>query len=105
MNKFFAYRKALIQKKIEATQKFSKDDEKRLSFLAQTCWDRAVAAGTKLPKRNLVVADLEGDPYTWVIVQLGVIDKEIFRCRMTLEDIANARLYAKEEKEKEESGN
>ena len=102
VNKFMAYRKRVIRGKIR-NLKISPEEERKLRFLATKCWERAVSAGIKIPTNNVAVLRLDNDPYTWVIMKLGIKDTELFRCRMSIDDVAEASEFArKENKEKEE---
>ena len=94
------YRRNVIGKKIQKI-KLDPKEERELWILAQKCWDRAVEEGIKLPTHDAIVCRLNDDPYTWVILKLGLHDREIFRTRMSLEDVSNARLKAAENKEEE----
>ena len=72
---------------------------KKLSILADICMDRAREEGIELPSRNVIVVRLENDPYTWVIVKLGLKDKELFRTRMSIEDVTMAEEMAEKEED------
>ena len=78
-------------------------EEKELWILANICWDRAKEEGIELPTRDAIVCRLDDDPYTWIILKLGFHDREIFRTRMSIEDVSNARLKAAEEIKEEET--
>ena len=92
------YRRSVIGKKVQKLELDPKE-EKELWILAQKCWDRAVEEGIKLPTRDAIVCRLNDDPYTWIILKLGFHDKEIFRTRMSLDDVSSARLEANKEEE------
>ena len=91
---FLSYRKKVIERKMQ-TINLSEEEEKELWILAHKCLEKAYERGIKLPKKCNVIR-LDSDPYTWVILKLGIKDKEIFRCRMTIEEMAEAKTKAKE---------
>lgn len=97
--RFIRYRKRVIRGKIRDYTDIAPEEERELWYLAQKCLDNAEKSNVKLPRKNVAILRLDNDPYTWVIVQLGIVDKEIFRCRMSLNDVAEARQKAKEELE------
>ncbi len=99
--KFLAIRRGIIKRKIQKVN-LSKEEERELWILANVCWERAKEEGVRLPEKNLVVCRLESDPYTWIIVKLGIKDKELFRTRMSLQDVANARLEVEKSKEEDD---
>ena len=98
----YGYRRNVIGKKIQKLELDPKE-ERELWILACKCWDRAVEEGIKLPTRDVIICRLTDDPYTWVILKLGIHDREIFRTRMSLEDVSNARLEAAKENKEEET--
>ena len=100
--KLHSYRRNLIRSKVQKI-KLDPKEEKELWILAKKCWDRAVEEGIKLPKHDAIVCRLDDDPYTWVILKLGIHDREIFRTRMSLEDVSNAKLEAAKENKEEET--
>lgn len=100
--KLYGYRRNVIGKKIQKL-KLDPKEERELWILACKCWDRAVEEGIKLPTHDAIVCRLNDDPYTWIILKLGIHDREIFRTRMSLEDVSNARLEAAKENKEEET--
>ena len=96
----YGYRRNVIGKKIQKLELDSKE-ERELWILACKCWDRAVEEGIKLPTHDAIVCRLNDDPYTWVSLKLGIHDREIFRTRMSIEDVSNARIEAEEIKEED----
>lgn len=96
----YGYRRNVIGKKIQKLELDPKE-ERELWILACKCWDRAVEEGIKLPTHDAIVCRLDDDPYTWVILKLGIHDREIFRTRMSLEDVSSARIEAEEIKEED----
>lgn len=100
----YSYRKEVIKKKLKGRDpKISEVEEKELMILAQICWDRAKQEGVRLPSNNALVLRLDDDPYTWIILKLGIRDREIYRTRMSIEDISSAREEAEKEIKKGET--
>ena len=93
---FIKFRRRTISEKIKKIE-ISETNEKELRILASKCWERAQSDGVWLPRKDVAVCKLSNDPYTWVIIKLGIWNREIYRCRMSLDDVAEARLEAKEE--------
>ena len=93
--KFIAFRKRVIQGKTKKI-KIPEEEYNRLRYLCKICLEKADKEGIRIPSKNAVAISLNDDQYTWVIIKLGLKDKEIFRCRMTLEDLAAASKFASE---------
>ena len=88
----------VIREKINKVKStVTKENEIEISILAQKCLDKAREEGIKLPRRNLVISALEGDPYTWIIVKIGIVNRLIYQCRMTISDMAEAKMEAEKE--------
>ena len=89
---FSKIKKRIISKKIKPAN-LSKEEEEELWILANKCLDRAENEGISIPhNKKIIVCRLDEDPYTWVIVKLGLKDKELYRTRMSIQDVADARL-------------
>lgn len=89
---FSKIRKEIISQKVKPTN-LSKEEEDELWILANKCLDRAENEGIIIPhNKKIIVCRLDEDPYTWVIVKLGLKDKELYRTRMSIQDVADARL-------------
>ena len=108
ISRIIAYRKSVIKEKLKNVKNFKPEEGNKLQYLAMRCLEKAEAAGVTVPnKHGVVVCDLNDDPYTWFIMKLGIHDTELFRCRMTIEEMSDAMKYSreKEEEKEEESGN
>lgn len=98
--RFLRYRKVVVSGKIvKIKSTVNKENKKEIDILAQKCWDKAREEGIKLPRKNVAVCSLKGDPYTWVIVKLGIYDRIIYKCRMSISDVAEAKMMAEEKEE------
>ena len=90
---FLRYRKRKIKEKLQEIN-LSEKETRELQFLAEKCLNKARGEGIKLPSRNIIVCKLQDDPYTWVIIKLGLRDKELYRYRVSIEEVAEARIWA-----------
>lgn len=92
-------RKKVIARKLKDVD-LPEIEERKLWHLAKKVVERAGQEGVFIPS-NIFVCRLDDDPYTWVILKLGFKDKEIYRCRISIEDITNCQKIAEEEMEME----
>lgn len=89
------YKNDVVRRKRQHISNVSDEEKKELEILANKCWEKARKEGInldKLDKYNLAICRVHGDPYTWVIVKLGIRDKILYKTRMTVEEVAKAKL-------------
>lgn len=98
---FVGYRKRAIKEKLVNVE-MTPIEERELQILACEVIDRARKDGIDVPKKNGFICRLDDDPYTWVILRLGLRkDKEIYRTRFSITEVANAKIEAELEQNKE----
>lgn len=97
-------KKAIVKKRVNGAPdaELPKEEERALWHLTQKVAKKAIKSGVSIPRNNFICRLNDDDPYTWIILKLGFkSEKEIYRCRVTIEDIAECHVIARKELEEE----